>query len=902
MTIRNLDHVFRPRSVVLIGASPHPNSIGHVIARNLLEAPFHGDIFFIHPTHREIEGRRVYPSLDSLDHVPELAVIATPAETVPKIIAELGEMGNRAAVVISAGFGERGDLEGRSLCGQTLEAAQGHLLRIVGPNCLGIMVPHLGLNASFAHMHPLRGNLAFVAQSGAIQSAVLDWATSRGIGFSHFVALGDMADVDFGDMLDYLTSDPHATAILLYMETITHACKFMSAARAASRLKPVIVLKGGRHEESARAVTSHTGAMAGSDDAYDAAFRRAGMLRVYTMQELFDSVETLARVRVTTNRGRVAIMTNGGGMGVLAADSLLDEGGELAALSQETMARLNEVLPPLWSQGNPVDMVGDATRERYGDALRVLLDNPETDAILALNCPNAILPSLEAAETVVEILRGRKGGRNQKPVVLTAWTGGNSVLKAKELFAQEGIPHYDTPSEAVQAFMQMVRYQRNQEMLMETPPRVPREFTTDSATAHSIIGCALSQGREWLTEVESKRVLGAYGISVLETHFALTPEEAGEVAEKIGRQVVLKILSPDIVHKSEAGGVHLNLEGREQVEEAARWMVRRARELFPEACVQGFSVQEMIFLPNSHELIIGMTEDLHFGPILLFGQGGLAAEVVQDRALALPPLNMHLAEELMSRTRIYRILKGYRTVAPVDTQSIALTLVRVSQLVCDIPQIVELDINPILAHKGGVMALDARIRVAATSRPAEARLAIRPYPNELEEILTLPDGKKLKIRPVRPEDEPAFQQMFRSLTPEEIRLRFLHPMREIPHSMAARLTQIDYDREMALVIVELAENAENVELELLGAVRIMGDPDGERAEFAILIRRDRTGMGLGPMLMRRIIEYARARGLKEIWGEVLPDNAPMLKLAKALGFSQRRDPEDPGLIHVTLDL
>ncbi len=896
MTIRNLECAFRPRSVALIGASDRPNSIGNVIARNLLGASFEGEIFFVHPTHHEVEGRRVHSSLDELSHTPDLAVIATPAETVPSIIHKLGQMGNRAAVVISAGFGERGDIQGQKLREEVLGSAQKHLLRIVGPNCLGIMVPHVGLNASFVHMNPLRGNIAFVAQSGAIQSAVLDWATSRGIGFSHFVALGDMADVDFGDMLDFLSADLSTRAILLYMETVTHAKKFMSAARAASRLKPVIVLKGGRHGESSKAVTSHTGAIAGSDGVYDAAFRRAGMLRVYTMQELFDSVETLARARVKSNGARMAILTNGGGLGVLAADSLMDEGGELAPLSHKTLVRLHEVLPPLWSHGNPVDMVGDATRDRYRNALLALLDNEHTDAILVLNCPNALLSSLEAAETVVEVLRA---GKQQRPVVLTAWTGGSSVLKARERFAREGIPHYDTPSEAVEAFMHMVRHRRNQEMLMETPPRVPGALVRDPARVKSIISGALEEGKEWLNEVESKNILEAYGLRVLKTHFVATPNEAGEVAEKIGKPVVLKVLSSDIVHKSEVGGVQLNLANKNQVVKAAQGMLRHVAAQCPGARIDGFSVQEMVCFPHSQELIMGMTEDIHFGPVLAFGQGGLSAEIVRDQALALPPLNMHLAHELMSRTKIHKILHGYRNIPPVDTERVALALVQLSQLVCDIPQIIELDVNPLVAHEKGVLALDARMRIAETGSGPASRLAIRPYPNELEELVELPDGGKMKIRPIRPEDETGFQRLFRNLTPDEIRFRFLHPMRELPHSMAARLTQIDYDREMALVVAQMSNGEEG---ELWGVVRIVEDPDGEKAEFAMLIRRDKTGLGLGPMLLRRIIDYARSQGIKEIWGEALPENASMIKLARALGFSQSFNPEDPGLIHLNLKL
>lgn len=899
MTIRNLEYAFRPKSVALIGASPRPNSIGNVIARNLLGGGFKGDIYFVHPTHERVEGQGVHHSLKELGHPPDLAVVATPAETVPHIIGELGQMGNRAAVIISAGFGERGDVQGQQLCQKVLDRAKGHLLRIVGPNCLGLMVPQIGLNASFVHLNPLKGNIAFVAQSGAIQSAVLDWATSRGIGFSHFVALGDMADVDFGDMLDYLCTDHRAGAILLYIEAVTHAKKFMSAARAASRLKPVIILKGGRHGESAKAVTSHTGAIAGSDIVYDAAFRRSGMLRVYTMQELFDSVETLARARVSSKGARMVILTNGGGLGVLAADSLIDEGGELAALSEKTLRRLHAVLPPLWSHGNPVDMIGDADRGRYRDSLLALLDNEDTDAILALNCPNAILPSLEAAEAVVEIIRARREAKQQSPLVLAAWTGGDSVREAKALFAREGIPHYDTPSEAVQAFMQMVRYRRNQEMLMEVPPRVPEKVVRDPAAALSIISGALARGKEWLNEVESKSVLEAYGIDVLKSHFAATPDQAGEIAETIGKTVVLKILSSDVVHKSDVGGVQLNLTQKGEVVTAARRMMERVKERYPGARIEGFSVQEMVFFPNSQELIMGMTQDIHFGPVLLFGQGGLSAEIVRDQALALPPLNMHLAHELMSRTKIHRIIQGYRNIPPLDTEGVALALVQLSQLVCDIPHMVDLDINPLLVHEKGVLALDARIRVSQTASSPGEHLAIRPYPNELEEFVSFPDGRKMKIRPIRPEDELAFQQLFASLTPEEIRFRFLHPMREMPHSMAARLTQIDYNREMALVIVEMMQVGEG---ELAGVVQLVEDPDREKAEFAMIIRRDKTGLGLGPMLLRRIIEYAKSRGIGEIWGEALPENTAMIRLATALGFTQRFHPEDPGLIRLTLNL
>jgi acetyltransferase len=898
MTTRNLEYAMRPSSVVLIGASEKSSTVGAVLTRNLLDAGFPGEVFLINPKYKSIAGIPCYPDVASLPKPAELAVIATPPDTVPHLIHELGNGGTKAAVVITAGFGEGGSEHGKKLCSEMLGAAKPHLLRIIGPNCLGIMIPGSGLNASFGHTQPLKGDIAFVAQSGAVQTSVLDWATSANIGFSHFIALGDMADVDFGDMLDYLADDIHTRAILLYMETVTHARKFMSAARVAARIKPVIVVKAGRHKEGARAAASHTGAMAGADGVFDAAFRRAGMLRVHDLQDLFSAVETLAKMSQPISKDRIAILTNGGGLGVLATDVLIDEGGHLAELSASTIERLNAVLPPTWSHGNPVDIIGDAPGSRYTKALEIILEDNGVDGVLIMNCPTAVASSLEAAEAVIETLKKRP--QKTKPrVILTSWVGNGSAAPARRLFEQNRIATYVTPREAIRGFMQMVRYRRNQEMLMETPASVPESFDYDMGCAKRIIDQALAEGREWLSEVEAKSVLSAYNIPVVPTYEVSTPEEAAAIATQICDAVALKILSADITHKSDVGGVVLDLDSAEAVHKAAEDMHDKICRICPGARLCGFSVQPMIRRAHAHELIVGMVDDIQFGPVLLFGHGGTGVEVMQDKALGLPPLNMHLARELMTRTRVFRLLQGYRNMPAADIDRVALTLVKISQLVCDIAEIAELDVNPLLADESGVTALDARIRVKRAKTSAAHRLAIRPYPKELERTINLPDGRHFLIRPVKPEDEPLYHKAFTKLSQEEIRLRFLHPMRELSHSLAARLTQIDYDREMALVLIGQDEAGEP---ELLGGVRMSGDPNKERAEFAILLRGDMTGMGLGPMLMRCIIDYAKSCSIAEIHGDVLSDNRTMLKLCSAFGFSVKYAHDDPGVMNVSLEL
>jgi acetyltransferase len=885
MTIRNLDRLFNPAAVALIGASDQPGSVGNVVLRNL-RVGFRGMLGLVNPKHRTIDGVPCSATVDSLPFIPDLAVLATPAATVPHLVAELASRGTKGIVVISGGFGVG---EGQTLKQAMLDAARPHLARIVGPNCVGVMVPSIGLNASFAHLAPAAGTLAMLAQSGAILTSVIDWAAARAIGFSHLVSMGEMTDVDFGDMLDYLAGDSATSGILLYMEAITHARKFMSAARRAARVKPVIVIKAGRHGEAARAVASHTGALAGSDAVYDAAFQRAGLLRVREIDELFEAVETLTTVRRPSG-DRLAILTNGGGIGILAADALIDYGGRLAELSPRTIERLDTVLPTTWSRGNPVDIIGDAPSRRYADALDILLGDESIDAILVLNCPTAITPAIDAARAVVDSMQCRGG------CVLASWVGEATARPARGLLGAAGIPEYDTPEHAVRAFAHITRFHRNQELLMQTPPSLPEEFIPDTGAARGVIERALGEGREWLSGPESRAVLQAYGIPAHVQEIAATPAAARATAEKLGTPVALKILSPDITHKSDVGGVALDLATPDAVAAAAAAMLDRVRAERPAARVTGFTLEAMVDRPLAEELIVGVVEDVQFGPVILFGQGGVAVEVIGDRSVALPPLNLKLARELMARTRVYRLLQGYRDRPPAALDAIELTLVKVSQLVVDLGEVIELDINPLLADADGVLALDARVRVRRGKQSPAARLSISPYPRELEETVSLADGRQFLLRPILPEDEPQLAEAFAKLSPESIRLRFFAPIRGLPHEFAARLSQIDYDREMALIATETGTAGTQP---IYGVARIMGDPDNERAEFALFVRDDMAGRGLGTLLMRRILAYAARRGTSEVFGDVLPENERMLDLCRRLDFVLTHSADQPSVVRVT---
>ncbi|NHZ80866.1 GNAT family N-acetyltransferase [Massilia sp. CCM 8695] len=896
MSVRNLHQLFAPRSVAIIGASARPNSVGATVLRNVIEGGFTGAVYPVNPKYDNLAGLRVYARVSALPAAPDLAIICTPPATVPGLVRQLGEAGTRAAIILTAGLNALHDGQGRTLRQATLDAARPYTLRLLGPNCVGLLVPGIGLNASFAHTGALPGKIAFVSQSGALVTGVLDWAKSRGIGFSKFISLGDSADIDFGDLLDYLASDPQTSAILLYMEDVRHARKFMSAARAAARSKPTLVLKAGRVAEGAKAAASHTGALAGSDDVYDAAIRRAGMLRVLSTEDLFAAVATLAHARPLFGENLV-ILTNGGGPGVMATDAVVCGKGSMAQLAPDSVARLDAVLPSTWSRANPVDIIGDAPAQRYVDALNILLQDPQADAILFIHAPTAIVPSADIARAIAPIAKA--SSRN----ILACWLGGNAVAEARAIFSEAGIPSFGTPEEAVSAYLQIVQYRRNQNLLMQVPPAACDEAVADAASdpaaARALVHKALAEGRTLLSEPETKALLAAYGVAVVQTRSTASVEEAVAAANAIGFPVALKILSPDITHKSDMGGVVLDLEDANAVRAAAQRMNKQLAQLQPDARLEGFSVQQMARRPDAHELIVGVATDPVFGPVILFGQGGIAVEVTADHAVALPPLNVVLARDLISRTRVAKLLAGYRNRPPASMDAIIATLMRISHMVADLPELVELDINPLLVDSDGALALDARMRVAIADHSASTldRLAIRPYPHELEERIDW-QGESLLLRPIRPEDGAAHVAFFNALSDDDVRYRMFVRVRELNASQLARFTQIDYDREMAFIATRPGPDGAS---ETLGVARVVCDPDNISAEFAVTVRSDLKGHGLGQLLMEKLIDYCRSRGTREIVGEALPQNTRIAKLARKLGFAVSKSTED-GSIHMRLPL
>jgi acetyltransferase len=882
MSVRNLQYLFAPASVALIGASDRPGSLGKILLDNLDGGGFGGPIYPVNPKYAELGGRKAYADLAQLPAPPDLAVICTPPASVPGIVRQLGELGTRAAVVLSAGLAAKRDAYGRSLRQAALDAANPYLLRLLGPNSAGLLTPGIGLNASVAHSGALPGRIAFVSQSGALMAGVLDWARTRGIGFSHFIALGESADVDLGDVLDYLASDGGTGAILLYVERLRYARKFMSAARAAARSKPTLVLKSGRLPEGARATACLSGALASADAVFDAAIRRAGMLRVFTTEELFAAVETLAHAR-PMHGAQLAIVSNGAGPGVLAIDALVCGGGAAAQLSPATAERLAALLPTPTPRANPVDILGAAPPERYRQALEVLLQEPQADAILVVHAPNATVDSRQVAEAIAPVARGVS--RN----ILSCWLGGASVAAARAVASGAGMPTFDTPEDAVAGFLQIVHYRQNQNLLMQVPMSLADSALPDRKRARALVREALAAGRHLLSDPETKALLGAYGIALVETRSAADVEEAVAAANAIGFPVAVKVLSPDVLHKSDIGGVALDLDSDEAVRAATRRMARRLAELRPDARFDGFAVQAMARRPHAHELILGAATDPVFGPVILFGQGGLAAEVMGDHAVALPPLNAVLALDLVMRTRVSRLLAGYRNRPPADMEALLAVLVQLSALVSDIPEIVELDINPLLADSDGAVVLDARMRLTLADRSGSTldRLAIRPYPRELEETVEW-NGATVLLRPVRPEDGEAHLAFFAALTPDDVRYRMFVRVRELQPSQLARFTQIDYDREMAFIATTLGGDGPP---ETLGVARVVADPDNITAEFAVTVRSDIKGHGLGRMLMEKLIAYCRSRGTREIVGEALPQNSRVIALVRKLGFEVTSTPD-----------
>ncbi|CAN7344049.1 bifunctional acetate--CoA ligase family protein/GNAT family N-acetyltransferase [Rhizobacter sp. LjRoot28] len=874
MSVRHLDRLLEPRSVAVIGASNRAGTVGSTVWRNLRSGRFAGPVYAVNPQHRLIDGDAAFARVGDLPQPPDLAVLCTPPATLPGLIAELGAAGTRAAVIMTAGLTAAQKQA-------VLDAARPHLLRVLGPNCLGLLTPRLGLNASFSHTDALDGELAFISQSGALVTAVLDWAKSRHIGFSHLLSIGEHADVDFGDLLDHLASDSRTRSILLYIESIDATPKFMSAARAAARNKPVIVVKAGRAGNGVKAAASHTGAMAGSDIVMDAAIRRAGMLRVDTLQELFMAAETLTRMG-SNQDDLLTIMTNGGGAGVMAADYAAMAGLPLAELSEPLREHLDTLLPGTWSGANPVDMIGDAPVDRYTGTLQALLETPDTGAVLFLHAPTAIVHSQDIARACAAIARQHPGR------VMAAWLGGETMNEARRVFEEAGVADYATPEEAVRAFGMLRTYRHNQAMLLETPT-ASETAPPDTARAQAVIARALAEGRDMLNEHEAKALLEAYGIPVVRTvAVPADPALAVQAADDIGYPVALKIVSQQISHKSDAGGVKLNLADADAVRDAASTMLSRIAVARPDATLEGFTVQTMAVRPLAQELILGTSVDPVFGPVLLFGQGGTAVEVVADRVIGLPPLNRVLARDLISRTRVSRLLAGFRDHPPARMDAITDALVALSRMLADLPELAELDINPLWADHQGVLALDARVRVSAAAPGGAAHFAIAPYPAELAETVQW-NGESLLLRPIRPEDYPQHRAFIDALDTQDLRLRFFSTQRELPRSELARLTQIDYAREMAFIAVRTVSGESP---QTIGVVRAVADPDNVDAEFAILVRSDLKGRGLGQMLMRKMIDYLRARGTQRIVAEIQRENTAMQELARTNGFTvdaQRSD-------------
>ena len=888
MSIRHLEQLLSPRSVAVFGASDRPGSVGATVWNNLAAGGFQGALWAVNPRRPDLPGGPAVARLDDLPHAPDLAVICTPPDTVVDLIAALGRAGTRAAIVMTAGLGPQRRQA-------MLDAARPALLRVLGPNCLGLLSPHAGLNASFAHVGARPGTLAFVSQSGALVTAVLDWAQARGIGFSHMVSMGEAADVDVGDLLDHLASDSRTRAILLYLESASAPRKFMSAARAAARNKPVIVVKAGRAGLGVQAAASHTGAMSGADDVFDAAIRRAGMLRVDSLQQLFTAAETLARLGPGAE-GELTIITNGGGAGVLAADAAARLNLPLATLTPEVSGRLDAALPATWSHANPIDIIGDAPVQRYTDTLSAVLASPPKGPVLLMHAPTAIVPSSEIAQACAPLVAQVRGR------LLACWLGDAAVAQARQTLEAAGAADYPTPEDAVQACALLATYRRNQSLLMEVPT-ASEQPSPDPRRARRIVDDALATGVDLLDERAAKALLSAYGIPVVPT-IACGPEADAAVlaANTLQRQgqgypVALKILSPDLSHKSDVGGVVLGLADEAALREAAAKMLAHIARVRPTARILGFTVQPMVKRPMAQELIAGASIDPLFGPVLLVGHGGTAVEIRGDRAIALPPLNRVLARDMIDRTRVSKLLGAWRDHPAANLDAVADVLIALSQMLADIPELAELDINPLWADHAGVLALDARVRLDRKRPAGAANFAIAPYPAELAESVAW-NGTTIELRPIRPEDGPQHEAFAARLSPEDIRLRFFSARRTLERSELARLTQIDYDREMAF----LATRAGPEGPETLGVVRAVADPDNEEAEFAIIIRPDAQRRGLGRVLMRKMIGHLQHRGTRRMSGYVLAENRGMRALAQELGFAVDTAQSGDQELRVTLAL
>ncbi|MBT4507103.1 MAG: GNAT family N-acetyltransferase [Desulfobacula sp.] len=872
----NLNRIFNPRYIAVVGASEKKGTIGHALMKNLIDGKFSGQLVPVNPKYQKLHGYGCIKSVSRIDSQIDLVVIATPIDTVPDIVRQCVEKKAGGAIVISAGGKEIG-AKGQKIEEKIRKISYEGGLRVLGPNCMGLIRPGGGLNASFASEMPNTGNMAFVSQSGAICSSILDLAFNENIGFSHFVSIGSMLDIDFGDMIDYLGNDPKVKSILLYIESLTNFRKFMSAARSVSRIKPIIVLKSGTSAAGAKAAASHTGAMAGEDAVYDTAFKRAGIVRVNTIEELFDCAELMAK-QAHPSGSRLAIITNGGGPGVMATDALAKHGHEPAVLDVDTMDELNAILPPFWSHGNPIDILGDASPDVFSNTLKACLKSKSMDGVLVILAPQALTEPLSVAQGLVDTLKSRK-----YPVI-ACWMGGKTIQKAVDHLNQAGIPTYDTPERAVRAFLYMVEYKKNLEMLLEIPPKMIRHIKVDKKKVETLFSKV--QVNDFMPEADAKQVLSAYGLPVLESKTAATLSEASRIGKTMGYPLVMKLLSPDISHKTDAGGVLLDLRNDTDVCNAFDRIMSSAHQYKPDARLEGVSIQSYCLNPD-FEILMGAKRDPNFGPVILFGMGGIYTEILKDRALGLPPMNRLLARRLMQETKVYQLLKGYRNRLPADMELLEEMIVRLSQLLIDFPQIGELDMNPILIKNSKNMAVDARILISKTDIPTPMHLVISPYPEEYESHLITVEGQPIFIRPVKPEDAPLFTALFKTLSPTTIYYRFFSALKELSSAMLARFTQIDYDREIALVAID--ENLETSQL--LGVARIIGDPDGKTGEFAVIVGDTWQGKGIGVRLLEKCLSIAQNRGYIEIHGSVLRENRNMLALGKKLGFDISRDPD-----------
>jgi len=887
-----LSSLFEPGSVAVFGAKDEPDSVGQVVFQNMLESGFKGQLYAINPKYNQVQGQRAYASIEEIGAAIELAIIATPARTVPDIIESCGRHGVKAAVVISAGFAETGP-EGQALEQALLAAAQRYRIRLIGPNCLGIMRPHIGLNATFNKGGANTGDIAFVSQSGALCTAILDWAQSSDVGFSSVVSTGSSTDVDFGEILDYLVSDAHTRSILMYIEGIRNARSFMSALRAAARIKPVILVKVGRHGAGSKAAISHTASLVGADDVFDAAVSRVGVVRVQTISQLFAAAKALS-CGFHPVGNRLAIVTNGGGPGVMAADRAADLGLSIATLSDDSIAYLNQHLSPNWSHSNPVDLIGDAQADHYHHAVKACLEDPNVDGVLAILTPQAMTKPLQSAQALIELTN------NHSKPLLACWMGESEVASARDAFAKAHKPHFSMPEPAVEVFSHLSAYYRNQKLLMQMPGPFSHHVEPDVESARLIIEGAMQEHRKVLTEMESKALLSAFHIPVAKTMVAHSPNEALLIAQQLEFPVAMKVNSLDITHKSDAGGVLLNLNNAQEVRSAYQHIHDNVQRNRPGARIDGISIESMIVKPNGRELMIGVTSDLVFGPVITFGAGGTIVEIMADRAVALPPLNHFLVRDLIQNTRVARMLGAFRNMAPANMSALEDILLRVSEMVCELPLLKEMDINPLILDENGALAADARVVVEYRQPSADryAHMAIYPYPTQLVNQWQLADGTDITIRPIRPEDAELVQEFVRGLSEESRYFRFMSSMQELTETMLVRFTQIDYSREMALIAVTV-EQGQEIEL---GVARYAINPDGESCEFALVVTDKFTGKGLGHKLMLSLMDAARSKGLKTIEGEVLIENHHMHELMGHLGFTSKICEEDRHIVNVSKTL